>query len=112
MRVLKPGGKLVIIAEMYKRGKYDRLKWSVMWLLGSSHLGVSDHRELFASAGYVNVEIFEENTRGWICAVAGEPAQKRRNFRPKSPWSRVFELNPLLASVDCSGHSGQERQNS
>lgn len=76
LRVLKPGGKLAVIAEMYKGGKYDWLKWPVMWLLRSSHLGVSDHRELFASAGYMNVEIFEENSKGWICAMASKPPQK------------------------------------
>jgi hypothetical protein len=41
-----------------------------MWLLGSSHLSVDDQRQLFASAGYANVEIFEEKKRGWICAMA------------------------------------------
>jgi len=70
LRVLKPAGRLVIIAEMYKGGRYDRLKWPVMWLLRSSHLSVSDHRELFASAGYDNIEIFEERNKGWICATA------------------------------------------
>lgn len=74
LRVLKPAGRLVVIAEMYKGGKYDRLKWPVMWLLRSSHLSVDDHRELFASAGYVEVEIFEEKNTGWICAVGTKPA--------------------------------------
>ncbi len=69
LRVLKPAGKLVVIAEMYKGGKYDWLKWPLMWLLRSSHLSVSDHRELFASAGYGDVEIFEEKNKGWICAT-------------------------------------------
>ncbi len=76
LRVLKPAGRLVIIAEMYRGGKYDWLKWPVMWLLRSSHLSVSEHRELFASAGYVNIEIFEERRRGWICATATKPPQK------------------------------------
>jgi ubiquinone/menaquinone biosynthesis C-methylase UbiE len=75
LRVLKPDGRLVVIAEMYKGGRYDWLKWPIMWLLRSSHLSVSDHRELFASAGYVNVEIFEEGSRGWICAMATKRAQ-------------------------------------
>ena len=76
LRVLKPGGKLVVIAEMYKGGKYDRLKWPVMWMLRSSHLSVSDHRELFTGARFVNVETFEETSKGWICAMATKPAQK------------------------------------
>ena len=75
LRVLKPAGRLVVIAEMYKGGRYDRLKWPVMWLLRSSHLSVSDHRELFASAGYDHVEIFEEKTKGWICATAAKPVK-------------------------------------
>jgi len=75
LRVLKPAGRLVVIAEMYKGGKYDRLKWPVMWLLRSSHLSVNDHRELFSSAGYGNAEIFEETNRGWICATATKPAK-------------------------------------
>jgi ubiquinone/menaquinone biosynthesis C-methylase UbiE len=45
LRVLKPVGRLVVIAEMYKGGKHDWLKWPVMWLLRSSHLSVSDHQE-------------------------------------------------------------------
>jgi ubiquinone/menaquinone biosynthesis C-methylase UbiE len=72
LRVLKPSGRLVVIAEMYKGGKYDWLKWPVMWLLRSSHLSVSDHRELFAAAGYVSVEIFEDTHKGWI---ATKPAK-------------------------------------
>lgn len=73
LRVLKPAGRLVVIAETYKGGKYDWLKWPVMWLLRSSHLSVSDHTSLFASAGYVNVEIFEETNKGWICGMATKP---------------------------------------
>jgi hypothetical protein len=74
LRALRPTGRLVVIAETYKGGKCDWLKWPVMWLLRSSHLSVSDHRELFDSAGYVDVEIFEESNQGWICAMGTKPA--------------------------------------
>jgi ubiquinone/menaquinone biosynthesis C-methylase UbiE len=73
LRVLKPGGRLIVIAEMYKGGRYDTLKWPVMWLLRSSHLSVNDHRELFSNAGYTGVEIFEEPNKGWLCAVGSKP---------------------------------------
>lgn len=73
LRVLKPAGRLVVIAEMYKGGRYYCLKWPVMWMLRSTQLSVRDHRELFASAGYENVEIFEETKKGWICAMAVKP---------------------------------------
>lgn len=73
LRVLKPGGKLIVIAEMYKGGKFDRLKWPVMWLLRSSHLSANDHRELFLKAGYTDVEIVEEPNKGWICGIGRKP---------------------------------------
>jgi ubiquinone/menaquinone biosynthesis C-methylase UbiE len=73
LRVLKPGGKLIVIAETYKGGRYDIIKWPVMWLLRSSHLSVDGHRELFSVAGYTDVEIFEEQNKGWICGIAGKP---------------------------------------
>ncbi len=79
LRVLKPGGKLIVIAETYKGGKYDSLKWPVMWLLRSSHLSVSDHRELFSQAGYTDVEIFEERSKGWICGVGAKPTSAAVN---------------------------------
>lgn len=76
LRVLRPKGRLVIIAEMYRGGKYDWFKWPLMWLLRSSHLSVSDHRKLFASAGYVDTEIFEERNHGWICRDGNEATAK------------------------------------
>ena len=68
-RVLKAGGRLVVIAETYKGGRFDKLKSPVMKLLKSSHLSTGDHRELFLSAGYDDVQIIEEHKRGWICAT-------------------------------------------
>ena len=74
LRILKPGGSFLVIAETYKGGRYDIVKWPIMWLLRSSHLSVNDHRELFAAAGYTDVEIFEERKKGWICGVGKKPA--------------------------------------
>jgi SAM-dependent methyltransferase len=34
-----------------------------------AHLSVSEHRDLFSSAGYADVQVFEEYDKGWICAV-------------------------------------------
>ena len=73
LRVLKPGGKLIVVAETYKGGRYDKLKWPVMKLLGSSHLSVSEHRELLLAAGYSAIEISEEQNKGWISAIAAKP---------------------------------------
>ena len=72
LRVLKPGGALVIIAEAYKGGKYDRLlQWleRLRGIMDYAHLTVHEHRELFSKAGYSDVQVFEEYNRGWLCAV-------------------------------------------
>jgi SAM-dependent methyltransferase len=69
LRVLKPGGKLIVIAESYKRGAYNWLQRPVMKFLKSSNLDVDDHRRLFSAAGYTEIEIFEERTKGWFCGI-------------------------------------------
>jgi SAM-dependent methyltransferase len=72
LRVLKPGGALIIIAEAYKGGKYDRLLQRLEKLKGImnyAHLSASEHSELFSKAGYSDVQLFEEYDKGWICAV-------------------------------------------
>lgn len=68
-RVLKPGGRLVIIAEAYRRRKYDVVA-VIMKVLGGSCLSVREHEVLLAAAGYAEVETFEERRKGWFCAVA------------------------------------------
>lgn len=76
LRVLKPGGTLIIIAEAYKGGKYDRLLRRLEKLkeiMIYSHLTVCEHRELLQKAGYSDVQVFEEYEKGWICAVGRKP---------------------------------------
>ncbi|MGA3043833.1 MAG: class I SAM-dependent methyltransferase [Bryobacteraceae bacterium] len=73
LRVLKPGGTLVVIAESYKSGKYDKLQGPLMKLLSNSRLGVSEHRDLFVTAGYQGIQTFEERKKGWICAIGRKP---------------------------------------
>lgn len=69
LRVLKPGGTLVVIAESYGKGKYDAVQGPVMKLLRSANLSVEEHRELFAKAGYTEIHTFDERTKGWFCGV-------------------------------------------
>jgi len=42
-----PGGNPIVIAESYKKGKYDKLQQPVMKLLKSAHLSVDEHRHYF-----------------------------------------------------------------
>ncbi len=73
-RVLKPGGKLLVIAENYKGGRLDWLEGPLMRvLLGSSRLGPGDQRSLFEGTGYTGVQIIENRKKGWICVIGTKP---------------------------------------
>ena len=69
LRVLKPGGAFLIIAESYRGRRNDWLYRPAMALLRASYLSADEHRNLLASAGYHDVDVFEERSYGWICAL-------------------------------------------
>lgn len=71
--MLKPRGKLIVIAENYKKGATNAIQAPVLKLLGSKNMGVEDHRRLFATAGYTDIQIFEERRKGWISALGKKP---------------------------------------
>ena len=72
-RVLKAGGHLMVVAESYRGGRNDWLLGPVMRLLGSKGLSVEDHRALFQAAGFTEVQLFEETSKGWLCAIGRKP---------------------------------------
>jgi SAM-dependent methyltransferase len=73
LRVLKPGGRLVIIAEVYRGRRFDLPYRMVMKLIGGAYLSVDEHRDLFVEAGYAEVQVFPERRKGWICATGLKP---------------------------------------
>ena len=75
LRVLKPGGTLVIIAEIYKGADTRVAKLAEKYLpkSGMKFLSVDEHRELFANAAYSEVQIVTEPSKGWICGNARKP---------------------------------------
>ena len=74
LRVLKPGGKLIIIAESYKGGRSEWIEGPMMRvLLGLRRLGPADQRALFANAGYIDVQISEDRSKGWISIIGTKP---------------------------------------
>jgi ubiquinone/menaquinone biosynthesis C-methylase UbiE len=70
-RVIKPGGRLIIIAEVYKGAHTTVAQLAEKYAsrTGMTLLSVDEHRELFANAGYSDVQIAEERDKGWICGV-------------------------------------------
>jgi SAM-dependent methyltransferase len=72
-RVLKPGGRVVIIAEFYNGGKHakyvDRLsRWTTMAMLD-----VDQHKAMFTAAGFRDVQVVEDSAKGWIYGTAVKP---------------------------------------
>jgi ubiquinone/menaquinone biosynthesis C-methylase UbiE len=72
-RVLKPGGRVVIIAEAYSGRTFDWAYRTSMKLLGGAYLSPYEHRSLLEEAGYVESQVFLEKSKGWICAVGSKP---------------------------------------
>jgi SAM-dependent methyltransferase len=75
-RVLKPGGRLIIIAEVYRGANTmaSRLAEKYAGRTGMTLLSAEEHRRLFANAGYSDVQIIEEDGKGWICGLGRKPA--------------------------------------
>src|ERR1700719_2472483 len=72
-RVLKRGGELSIVAEIYRGGKHLE---GVRKAIFDKHLAANmnlltpdEHRELFANADFSDIQIFEELDKGWICVT-------------------------------------------
>jgi ubiquinone/menaquinone biosynthesis C-methylase UbiE len=76
LRVLKPGGALIIIAEVYKVANTVTAKLAEKYALlsGMKLLTANEHRELFANAGYSDIQIIEEPNKGWICGIGKKPS--------------------------------------
>ena len=73
-RVLKPGGRVLLIAEFYNGGKHTRYAERLSRFVGMASLTVDEHRELLSKAGFADVEVTEESRRGWLCAIGRKPA--------------------------------------
>jgi ubiquinone/menaquinone biosynthesis C-methylase UbiE len=73
LRVLKPGGKLIVIAEGYQGGKHGEKIQKLAQLTNMAILSAFGQRDLFSNAGYSDVQVFEKYEKGWICALGRKP---------------------------------------
>jgi SAM-dependent methyltransferase len=89
LRVLKPSGTLVVIAESYKKGARDKALGPAMKLLRPANLGVEQHCELFKRAGFTEVEIFEECAKGWLCGTGKKSPHEHHNENTLHDVSKV-----------------------
>ena len=73
-RVLKPGGRVLLVAEFYNGGRHAKHAERLSAFTGMAAMTVGEHRELLSRAGFVDVDVVEEARRGWICAMGRRPA--------------------------------------
>ncbi len=76
-RVLKRRGQLLIIAEFYDGGKHARFAKLLSRRTGIAALTIDQHREMFATAGFTEVQVTEDAERGWIAASGRKPELAR-----------------------------------
>ena len=55
---------MIVIAEAYKGGKYDKVVRKLAELTNMAILSVDEHGELFSKAGYSDVRIIERFEKG------------------------------------------------
>jgi ubiquinone/menaquinone biosynthesis C-methylase UbiE len=79
-RVVKPGGRTIVIAEIYKGAQTTtaRLAEKHLPLTGMTLLTVEEHRELLEQSGYSDVQVIELREKGWICAIGRKPPSASR----------------------------------
>jgi ubiquinone/menaquinone biosynthesis C-methylase UbiE len=75
LRVLKPSGRLIIIAEVYKGAEAFTSKAAERYSekTGMALLSIEEHRELLTNAGYLDVRVITEPSKGWICCIGSKP---------------------------------------
>jgi ubiquinone/menaquinone biosynthesis C-methylase UbiE len=75
LRVLKPGGKLIVIAEVYKGAntRMARLCEKYAPRTGMTLLDIDGHRGLFREAGYSDIQLSVDPDKGWILGIGKKP---------------------------------------
>ena len=75
LRVLKPGGRLIIIAEVYKGAEAFTSKAAETFSkkTGMALLSVEQHRQLLTDAGYSDIQVVTDPGKGWICCIGHKP---------------------------------------
>jgi SAM-dependent methyltransferase len=74
-RVLKSGGRFIMIAEAYRGAQTATAKLVERYLplTGMALLTTSEHHDLCTNAGFVDVQVIEKPKKGWIVSVGKKP---------------------------------------
>ena len=74
-RVLKPGGRMVIIAEFYNGGTHVAYAERLARWTSTAILDIGEHEAIFSRAGFTDVRMDEDPAEGWICAEGSKPPE-------------------------------------
>ena len=69
LRVLKPGGTSIVIAEAYRDSRHGLVQTPAMALLRGKLLSLDEHRAWFETAGFSGVRVSEERAKDWMCVM-------------------------------------------
>ncbi len=75
LRVLKVGGTLILIAEVYRGAAAFNSKAAERYSekTGMALLSVDEHRDHLVKAGYSDIQIATDPAKGWICCMGRKP---------------------------------------
>ncbi len=68
-RVLRPAGRVAIIAEAYRGKRNGAMDELFMRAVRARLLSLDEHRKALMEAGFTDVALFEERKSGWMCVV-------------------------------------------
>lgn len=74
LRVLKPGGRVIVICETYIGGRWSTVKAPAMKLIRAKNFTMDEYKALLTSAGYIELQVLIEPAHGWICAIGKRPS--------------------------------------
>jgi SAM-dependent methyltransferase len=74
LRVLKPGGTILIVAETFREGRSAGATGAVMRMLRGKLLSLDEHRDLLERAGFVDATTSRMPGKPWMCAVGRRPS--------------------------------------
>lgn len=69
LRVLKPDGVFLIVAEMYDHEEQSEKDKQIVEILKMHNNTPEEFYDMLGNAGYRNVDVRENKERGWICAL-------------------------------------------
>ncbi len=69
-RVLKPNGKLILINEMIKNGKYEIENAEIISKTYVKLVPLIEIKSILQSIGFINIEIFLKNESAWNTIIA------------------------------------------